>query len=103
MTALPIQKIWMARNTRVLLKEYAWDNRTTMGDVIRAAVEDVRKNPGNLAVMSEHDEPSEVQVSVKEEHEAWRSAREAATSVGLSLSPMVRRRIRKMLSDGGYM
>lgn len=103
MTALPIQKLWLARDTRTLLKEYAWARRTTMGKVLRAAVEDVRDNPNNLSAMSESDEMSEVQASVKASDELWDAARVSADSVGLSLNSMVRRRIRKLLTDEGYM
>lgn len=99
---LPIQKVWMARTTRAHLKEYAYVNRTSMGDIIRAAVEDVRDNPGYLGHMHDTDERSEVQVSVKADDELFNAARESAHGAGLSFNSMVRRRIRKLLADNGY-
>lgn len=103
MTALPIQKVWMSKITRDALKEYAWVKRTTMGDVIRAAVDDVRANPGDLSVLSEADEKSQVQVSVKATPEMWADARSSARKVEMSLNSMIRRRIRKILTEEGFM
>lgn len=101
MTPLPIQKVWLDIPTRDALKEYAWLNRTTVGDVIRTATQDVIDNPGDMSVLSLTDGPSQVQTSVKVNPDTWAKARKAARSVDMSLNSMLRRRLRKLVQDEG--
>jgi hypothetical protein len=103
MTTTPGQKLWLDRKTRDALREYAWEHRTSMGAVARAAVEDVRNDPENLAAMADVDVPSEVQLTVKMPDSEWTAAREAAATSGHAFNPLVRRRIIKLLTDEGYL
>lgn len=98
------QKVWLGRIDREALREYAWANRTTMGAVVSAAVEDVEANPDSVSALSESDSPSEVQLSVVIDPALWASARKAASTSGVgSFTSLVRRRIRKILIDEGYL
>lgn len=103
MTAKPVRKVWLDKPTREALAEYAWANRTSAGDVIRAAVVDVRDNATNLNAMSDRDTPSQVQASVKVDEELWAAARRAAREVDLSINSAIRRRLIKLLTDEGFM
>lgn len=98
------QKIWLARADREGLREYAWANRTSMGAVVKDAVLDVREHPDDVSVLSLDDTASEVQLSVVIDPDVWEEARQAARSSGAaSFTALVRRRIRKILIDGGYL
>lgn len=75
-----------------------------MGRVVTAAIEDVRDNPDDLAALSATDTASEVQLSVKVNPDLWRASQEAASASAVgSFSALVRRRIRKILIDEGYL
>lgn len=93
--------IWMDHAMREALREYAWNHRTHMGSVLRAAIEDVGSNPGNDSVLSDDDSKSEVRVNVKVEDHIWNSAVNAARKSGNSMNSLVRRRVRKVLREEG--
>lgn len=98
------QKVWLSRADREALREYAWANRTHMGAVVNAAIQDVRDHPRDLAGLSATDSKSEVQLSVIVDADLWVAAHEAADESGVgSFSALVRRRIRKILFDEGYL
>lgn len=98
------QKVWLARADREALREYAWANRTHMGVVVNAAATDVRDNPRNLDALSETDSRSEVQLSVNVDPQVWADAHQAARESGIgSFNALVRRRIRKILIEEGYL
>lgn len=103
MTARPVKKVWLDIPTREALAEYAWSNRTSAGDVIRAAVVDVRDNANDLSALSTDDTASQVQASVKVDDAVWGAARKAAAKAGISLNSMIRRRLIKLLTDEGFM
>jgi hypothetical protein len=100
---IPIRGIWMDAPMRDALKEYAWLNRTNMSAVLRAAITNVRDNPGDESVLSDDDRRSELHVNVKIEDAVWNAALEAAESVGQSLQSLVRRRVLKILQEAGLL
>lgn len=98
------QKVWLARADREALREYAWANRTSMGAVVSDVVREVRDDPEDVSALSANDTPSEVQLSVVVDPEVWAAARVAAQKRGAaSFTALVRRRVRKILIDGGYL
>lgn len=98
-----VKKVWADRETRDALREYAWANRTTMDAVITAAIRGVRDNPGDDSALSSDDTASQIQLSTKINDADWLAAHEAARRVDRSLNSLVRRRLRKLLIDEGYL
>ena len=97
-------KVWLSRLDREALREYAWANRTNMKGVVVAAVEDVRDNPSDSSGLSQFDSPSEVQLSLIVDSKLWADAHASARDGGLgSFSSLLRRRLRKVLIDEGYL
>lgn len=101
--SLPIHAIWLDKTTKAALKEYAWLNRTTMGDVIRAAMQDIIDKPWDVSILSDTDEPSTIHLNVKADHVFWDAAVAAAQSTNRSFNSLVRRRIRWVLDKEGLL
>ena len=103
MTPLPIHSIWVDPYTRAALKEYAWNRRTTMGDVVRAVLLDVIQNADDESLLGPDGVTANKRLSVKVKDKTWEKARDAAHAAGFSINSLVRRRLRKMLIDEGLL
>jgi len=103
MTALPIHAVWLDKDTRAALKEWAWLNRSSAAAAVRAALQDIIDNAADVSVLSDTDAPSTIHLNVKAEMEFWDAAVAAASAVGPSFNSLVRRRIRKMLQEEGLL
>lgn len=94
--------LWVDEETREALREYAWVNRTTMSNVVRAALESVAQ--GELgSPLDVEDRPGRVRLSVKVPDEEWAAAREAAAKRGLGFNMLLRRYIIGALKDDGLL
>jgi hypothetical protein len=96
--------IWIDAETKAALKEYAWANRTTAGAVIRAAIQDIIDNAADVSVLSDTTAMpvAKVHVNVKADEDWWNSGVAAAHAVGQPFTGLVRRRIRKVLAQEGF-
>lgn len=103
MSPLPIHAVWLDRDTREALKEYAWLKRTTAAEVVRAALQDIIDNPKSVSTLSDTDSVSTIHLNVKAENELWDAAVQAASTVGPSFNSLVRRRIRWVLDQEGLL
>ncbi len=103
MTESALRKVWIDRKTREALADYAWANRTTSGEVIRGVVTLVRDNPHDTSQLTDDDTKSEFQISVRVNELLWQGARNAAATTPISFNAQVRRRLRKILIDEGFM
>lgn len=103
MAGLPIHSFWADPYLRSALKEYAYNKRTSMSDVVRAVCRDIIRNPNNESVLAPDGATANIRISVKIEDEQWNEAREAANSAGHSFHGLIRRRLRKVLIEEGLL
>jgi len=103
MPGLPIHSLWIDPYLRAALREYAYNKRTSMSDVVRAVFRDIVRNPNNESVLAPDGATATFRLSVKMEDELWDEAREAARGAGHSLNSLVRRRLRKVMIEEGLL
>lgn len=98
----PIRKFWMSSSLHVALAAYASDNRTTISELVREALADVRRDPQDESVMTAYDEPSSSNsVSAAVDDELYFGAKDAAYPTRKSLTSLVRRRLLLRLERDG--
>lgn len=101
-TPRKIRKFWMSPRMHTQLAELAYQRRTTVSDIIRGHLEDIKANPLNPATMSDTDAPSiENSVSVAVDDELYLGAKDAAYPTRKSLTSLLRRRIMFDLEAAG--
>lgn len=98
-----VRQLSVSRKFKEALAEYAYLKRTTMGAVVRAAIDDVKRDPLDDSVLSENTVPGGVNLNVKVYDDVWATTRDAARDAGRSFYPLITRRILKMLEDEGLM
>lgn len=103
MTIKP-KAVWLDAETKDALKEYAWANRTSSGAVIRAAMQDIIDNAGDVSVLADVASMpvADKHINVKADEDWWNTAVAAAQSAGHSFTGLVRRRIRWVLAQEGF-
>lgn len=100
---IPIRGIWMDAPMRAALAEYAYLRRASMAEIVRAAVRDVIDGAADKSALSTDDARSEVHLNVKIPDDIWRPALAAARTEGVSLTSLIRRRVRKVLQSEGLL
>jgi len=103
MTPLKTRGLWMDRQTHLGLVEYAWLHRTTMGDVVRAVLDNIRSGGTDASTLAVPDRPGRVKLSVKSSDEQWDGAVSAAAVAGVPFNSLVRRHIIKALMEEGLL
>lgn len=89
-----IRKFWMSPKMHKALTEYAYQQRTSVSEIIRQHLADIKKNPINPKKMSDMDAPSiENSVSVAVDDTLYLGAKDAAYPTRRSLTSLLRRRI----------
>lgn len=89
-----IRKFWMSPQMHRQLTELAYRRRTTVSEIIREKLADIKENPLNPKVMSDLDAPSiENSVSVAVDDTLYLGAKDAAYPTRKSLTSLLRRRI----------
>lgn len=103
MTPLPVRGLWLSEDTHAALREYAWIRRTTMGDVVRAVLDEIRENKTVDSVLGVEDMTGRTRLSVKSSDEQWIEARDAAEAQGVSFHSLIRRHIIKAVREEGLL
>lgn len=104
MTPLPIRGLWLDRETHDALGEFAWLNRTTKGDAVRAILDTIRNDPNHgESVLAVEDRPGRVKLTMKSSDEQWNGAVNAALPSGISFNSLVRRHLIKVLTEEGLL
>ncbi len=103
MSAKP-HAVWIDDETKAALKEYAWSIRSNMSAVIRAAIQDIIDNAGDVSVLSEVEgmPVAKNHIVIRADQEWWDRAVEAAGRSPFSFTSLVRRRLRKVLHEEGF-
>jgi len=97
-----IRKFWMSPQMHTKLTDLAWQRRTTVSEIIREHLKDIKANPLNPTAMSDFDSPSiENSVSVAVDDELYLGAKDAAYPTRKSLTSLLRRRIMLDLVNEG--
>lgn len=99
-----IKAVWLDGETKAALHEYAWANRTNASAVARAAIQDIIDDASNVSVLSDVDgmPTANKHLSVKATDEWWEQGVASAQAAGHSFTGLVRRRIRKILAEEGF-
>jgi hypothetical protein len=101
-TPRPIRKFWMSHELQEAASAYAWDNRSTLSELIREQLRDIERQPINMVQMTEYDSPSSSNsVSVAVEDELYLAAKDAAYPTRKSMTSLVRRRLLRILEREG--
>lgn len=105
MSALKPHAIWIDKETKAALKEYAWSIRSDMSKVIRAVVDDIIENSGDVSVLADvvGMPTANIHVCVKGEQEWWDRGIAASKTTEYSHTELVRRRLRKVLHEEGFL
>lgn len=103
MTPSPTQAFWLDYNTHLALVEYAWLHRTSMGDVVRAALDSIAKDGVDDSVLAVEDRPGKKRVSLRTTDEQWNSAKDVAVAAGVGFHSLIRRYIIKALKEEGLL
>lgn len=104
MSAIKPHAVWFDAETKEALKEYAWSIRSNMSEVIRAAITDIIDNAGDVSVLADVEgmPTANKHICVKGTQEWWDTAVASAASTPYSFTALVRRRIRKVLHEEGF-
>lgn len=105
MSALKPHAVWIDTETKAALKEYAWSIRSNMSAVLRACIQDIIDNAGDVSVLSDVTgmPVANEHINIKAEDEWWATAISAAKGSGFSFTELVRRRLRKVLDEEGHL
>jgi hypothetical protein len=97
--------VWIDKETKDALREYAWSIRSDMSKVIRAAIQDIIDNAGDVSVLADVTgmPVANLHINIKAEDEWWASAVAAAKRTEFSFTELVRRRVRKVLHEEGFL
>lgn len=97
--------VWIDNETKAALKEYAWSIRSNMSAVIRAAIQDIIDNAGDVSVLADAEgiPVANNHIVVRADQAWWDQGVEAAGRSGFSFTSLVRRRLRKVLDEEGYL
>jgi hypothetical protein len=100
--ARPVRKFWMSYELHTAASSYARANHSTLSELIREQLVDIKANPLNQRRMTDYDSPSSSNsVSVSVEDELFLGAKDAAYPTRNSLTSLVRRRLLKILESEG--
>ena len=97
-----IRKFWMSTELRDATQDLAYRERSTLSELVREALADVRVQPVNSLTMSVNDSPSSKHsVSVAVDDELYFGAKDAAYPTRKSVTSLVRRRLIRRLEEAG--
>lgn len=105
MSALKPHAVWIDTDTKAALKEYAWSIRSNMSAVLRACIQDIIDNAGDVSVLADvtGSPVANEHINIKAEDEWWAQAIAAAKGTNYSFTELVRRRLRKVLDEEGHL
>lgn len=103
-TQLKLRGLWLDKEMHDALKEYAYLHRTTMGDVVRAVLDQIRNSDGTIdSEVATGDRPGRSKLSIKASDEQWQGAASVAKRIDSPFHSLIRRYIIKALKEEGLL